>query len=340
MSIQPVSFQNTVVDNSTENPTTTSTLTNVRSVKSLFDKGQTKCAVAASNETPSKIDSCDSLFVPKKEKVTIDNNGSNSVSNDKKAKGQIIALSLSTIIGAVLAPLTGGISLLPTAFLVLYGNAAAIAMYGGSKHFIEEKKKEFEDEEQPESPPIVQGKPARRLSNESVLDDPRLTPIQPQNIIEEDEVDSPATKGDKTGQYRVEDALDNGEIVVPKEIIKRENSLKIEHQPENKTVDEVLEWVMIEGNSTHQGNDVAELRAAIEQVSMLPIGECIGSIQGFEPDNFSKELGDITELQGLGLEFNQHCLATETIHVNDDVKFIAMQNIAGIKEADELQPIS
>lgn len=36
----------------------------------------------------------------------------------------------------MLAPFTGGLSLLPTAFVVLFGNASALAMYGGSEFFL------------------------------------------------------------------------------------------------------------------------------------------------------------------------------------------------------------
>lgn len=49
------------------------------------------------------------------------------------------AIAGATTLGAVLAPFTGGLSLLPTAFVVLFGNASALAMYGGSEFVLGQK---------------------------------------------------------------------------------------------------------------------------------------------------------------------------------------------------------
>nr|WP_233267825.1 hypothetical protein [Vibrio mimicus] len=59
----------------------------------------------------------------------------------------------------MLAPFTGGLSLLPTAFVVLFGNASALAMYGGSEFFLgqnainkeEEPKDKLKEKETPET---------------------------------------------------------------------------------------------------------------------------------------------------------------------------------------------
>ncbi|KOE88508.1 hypothetical protein ACS86_01840 [Vibrio alginolyticus] len=58
---------------------------------------------------------------------------SNKVSNKTKAKIQLASVIGATTLGAILAPFTGGLSLLPTAFIVLFGNASALAVYGGSE---------------------------------------------------------------------------------------------------------------------------------------------------------------------------------------------------------------
>ncbi len=83
---------------------------------------------------------------------------SNKYSNHTKAKGHLAAIAGATTLGAVLAPFTGGLSLLPTAFFVLFGNATALAMYGGSEFVLGqqgannqlEDKKEPEENKQPE----------------------------------------------------------------------------------------------------------------------------------------------------------------------------------------------
>ncbi|EOW9198295.1 lipoprotein VsaC [Vibrio cholerae] len=83
---------------------------------------------------------------------------SNKYSNHTKAKGHLAAIAGATTLGAVLAPFTGGLSLLPTAFVVLFGNATALAMYGGSEFVLGqqgannqlEDKKEPEENKQPE----------------------------------------------------------------------------------------------------------------------------------------------------------------------------------------------
>ncbi|WP_229771353.1 hypothetical protein [Vibrio parahaemolyticus] len=69
------------------------------------------------------------------------------------------AIAGATTLGAVLAPFTGGLSLLPTAFVVLFGNASALAMYGGSEFFLgqnainkeEEPKDKLKEKETPDT---------------------------------------------------------------------------------------------------------------------------------------------------------------------------------------------
>ncbi|MCU8034832.1 hypothetical protein, partial [Shewanella sp. SM102] len=51
------------------------------------------------------------------------------------------AIAGAVTIGTVLAPFTLGFSLLPTVFVVMYGNASAIAMYGGSQFVAGDKEK-------------------------------------------------------------------------------------------------------------------------------------------------------------------------------------------------------
>ncbi|EGQ9275192.1 TPA: hypothetical protein ACN373_004628, partial [Vibrio parahaemolyticus] len=88
--------------------------------------------------------------VDKKKKV---HKKSNKYSNHTKAKGHLAAIAGATTLGAVLAPFTGGLSLLPTAFVVLFGNASALAMYGGSEFVLgpNDPKNQIDDKKDPEA---------------------------------------------------------------------------------------------------------------------------------------------------------------------------------------------
>ncbi|CAH8242364.1 hypothetical protein VAEKB19_6640017 [Vibrio aestuarianus] len=82
--------------------------------------------------------------------------GSNKFPNKNKAKIHLASVIGATTLGAILAPFTGGLSLLPTAFIVLFGNASALAVYGGSEFPIGNngpKKEEPKKEEKATSAP-------------------------------------------------------------------------------------------------------------------------------------------------------------------------------------------
>ncbi|MGY6455102.1 hypothetical protein [Vibrio parahaemolyticus] len=129
-------------------------------------------ALANSNDAlPSAVTAQDSCFEQGEEKLTENNNvnkpaknkkvncKSNKYNNKTKAKTHLAAIAGATTLGAVLAPFTGGLSLLPTAFVVLFGNASALAMYGGSEFFLgqnainkeEEPKDKLKEKETPET---------------------------------------------------------------------------------------------------------------------------------------------------------------------------------------------
>ncbi|MDF2185989.1 hypothetical protein O1O06_14700 [Grimontia hollisae] len=118
----------------------------------------------------------------KKKKV---NKKSNKYSNNTKAKGHLAAIAGATTLGAVLAPFTGGLSLLPTAFVVLFGNATALAMYGGSefvvgqqgpKDQIEDKKEPEEDKQPQDLVPVEDPRPNRNLFGLDEVDAPHRRP--------------------------------------------------------------------------------------------------------------------------------------------------------------------
>ncbi|WP_229380980.1 hypothetical protein [Shewanella psychropiezotolerans] len=89
---------------------------------------------------------------------------SNRVSNDKKAKVHLASIAGAVTLGAVLAPFTGGLSLLPTVFVIMYGNASAITMYGGSEFVVGDKEKKKSESESPkhEDKPVL---PPKHLFN-------------------------------------------------------------------------------------------------------------------------------------------------------------------------------
>ncbi|MDF9398536.1 hypothetical protein [Vibrio sp. 1180_3] len=84
---------------------------------------------------------------------------SNEVSNETKANIQLATAIGVTTLGAFLALFTGGLSLLPTMLVVLFGNASALATYGGSEFFIgttdpnKEDKENKDKSEQPAAQP-------------------------------------------------------------------------------------------------------------------------------------------------------------------------------------------
>ncbi len=129
-------------------------------------------ALANSNDVlPSAVTAQDSCFEQADEKPVENNNvnkpakhkkvncKSNKYNNKTKARTHLAAIAGATTLGAVLAPFTGGLSLLPTAFVVLFGNASALAMYGGSEFFLgqnalnkeEEPKDKLKEKETPET---------------------------------------------------------------------------------------------------------------------------------------------------------------------------------------------
>ncbi|ENQ8286710.1 hypothetical protein ACEQ4U_003592, partial [Vibrio mimicus] len=109
---------------------------------------RSEVAANPSDVLPSSVTAQDSCFEQGDEKLTENNNvnkpaknkkvncKSNKYNNKTKAKTHLAAIAGATTLGAVLAPFTGGLSLLPTAFVVLFGNASALAMYGGSEFFL------------------------------------------------------------------------------------------------------------------------------------------------------------------------------------------------------------
>nr|ELA9417312.1 hypothetical protein [Vibrio parahaemolyticus] len=122
--------------------------------------------------------------VNKKKKV---HKKSNKYSNQTKAKGHLAAIAGATTLGAVLAPFTGGLSLLPTAFVVLFGNASALAMYGGSEFVLGQNgpNNKIDDKKDPEA----NQQPAENKQPESLIPLPQR-PTRIHEFRGRDEVDS------------------------------------------------------------------------------------------------------------------------------------------------------
>nr|WP_237718808.1 hypothetical protein [Shewanella baltica] len=111
------------------------------------------------------------------------------MSTDKKAKFHLAAIAGAVTIGTVLAPFTLGFSLLPTVFVVMYGNASAIAMYGGSQFVAGDKEKKKAPLEPPKIDPPKDSSPKRPF---------HLPPLAelPEPKHKEDVTDKDAGRGD------------------------------------------------------------------------------------------------------------------------------------------------
>ncbi|MBW3527268.1 hypothetical protein KO533_11945, partial [Shewanella sp. NKUCC05_KAH] len=103
---------------------------------------------SAEPQTPESVSTAPSILETeephskaKPKKIKESTKKSNRVSTEKKAKFHLAAIAGAVTIGTVLAPFTLGFSLLPTVFVVMYGNASAIAMYGGSQFVAGDKEK-------------------------------------------------------------------------------------------------------------------------------------------------------------------------------------------------------
>ncbi|EHQ13108.1 hypothetical protein Sbal183_0166 [Shewanella baltica OS183] len=125
----------------------------------------------------------------KPKKIKENTKKSNRVSTDKKAKFHLAAIAGAVTIGTVLAPFTLGFSLLPTVFVVMYGNASAIAMYGGSQFVAGDKEKKKAPLEPPKIDPPKDSSPKRPF---------HLPPLAelPEPKHKEDVTDKDAGRGD------------------------------------------------------------------------------------------------------------------------------------------------
>ncbi|ARR51740.1 hypothetical protein ETN89_20990 (plasmid) [Photobacterium damselae subsp. damselae] len=168
--------------------TTVSTLPRVSTpaniIESAFPQALSVSDSCIENEESSSIQQLDvkKNQAEKRKKVS---KKSNKYSNHSKAKGHLAAIAGATTLGAVLAPFTGGLSLLPTAFIVLFGNATALAMYGGSEFVLgqqgasnkEEDKKDIDENKQPEGLAPLSPKPITAYGFRGFDEiDGRLTP--------------------------------------------------------------------------------------------------------------------------------------------------------------------
>ncbi|MCU8087385.1 hypothetical protein L5L94_08255 [Shewanella sp. SM21] len=111
------------------------------------------------------------------------------MSTEKKAKFHLAAIAGAVTIGTVLAPFTLGFSLLPTVFVVMYGNASAIAMYGGSQFVAGDKEKKKAPLEPPkvDAPKDLPTKRPFHLPSLAELPEPKHT---------EDVTDKDTERGD------------------------------------------------------------------------------------------------------------------------------------------------
>ncbi|EKT64614.1 hypothetical protein [Providencia burhodogranariea] len=264
------------------------------------------------------------------------NKNSNKISNTKKAQGQVILSGLSLAIGAILAPLTGGLSLIPTAFVVFYGNTAALAMYGGSQYFIDDKQKQEKnnDHDQPKPDPDKPYSSPIHSNNDEIPLKPNLTPANSlASVIADDELDSAGVRSDKINQRIVDDMQKIGEATTPEHIIQRDNNAIIEHQAKSEIENNNFEWVMLVNDDDNLGHQAA-LMEAFELAPKLPIVDCINYSSNRDPISFTSSVEETPELRDLNIELDPSCIATNIIHLDDNIKIFAIRNIADIQSGE------
>ncbi len=126
----------------------------------------------------------------KPKKIKESTKKSNKISTEKKAMLHLAAVTGAVTIGAALAPFTLGFSLLPTVFVVMYGNASAMAMYGGSQFVTGEQEKK-----QPE-PKRAASTPTPHMASKHPFPFPPLAALPRPNDSKDTETGNGVERGD------------------------------------------------------------------------------------------------------------------------------------------------
>ncbi|KAA1195503.1 hypothetical protein [Photorhabdus heterorhabditis] len=195
----------------TASPVVESEISQVGVINSIITGGSSQ-RIHAHNELPSAVH-VESPLLPLADKETTAKTKkqaklrtSNSISNKSKAIAHVGTLTLASVIGIALAPFTAGISLLPTAFVVLFGNASAMAMYGGSQYLLgnpqgnNENKSDIDKPREPLNEPDFHSpnRSARRWSVPVVDEEAQRPDISETDHSEEVKIDNPESEGEKS----------------------------------------------------------------------------------------------------------------------------------------------
>ncbi|WP_036773141.1 hypothetical protein, partial [Photorhabdus australis] len=194
-----------------DSPAVESEISQVSVTNSIITGGSNQI-IHAHNEQPSAVH-VESPLLPLSGKETTAKTKkqaklrtSNSISNKSKAIAHVGTLTLASVIGIALAPFTAGISLLPTAFVVLFGNASAMAMYGGSQYLLgnpqgnNENKSDIDKPREPLNEPDFHSpnRSAHRWSVPVVDEEVQRPDISETDHSEEVKRDNPESEGEKS----------------------------------------------------------------------------------------------------------------------------------------------
>ncbi|WP_434525698.1 hypothetical protein [Photorhabdus asymbiotica] len=194
-----------------DSPAVESEISQVGVTNSIITGGSNQI-IHAHNERPSAVRAEQPLLRSADGKITAKTKKqaklrtSNSISNKSKAIAHVGTLTLASVIGIALAPFTAGISLLPTAFVVLFGNASAMAMYGGSQYLLgspqgnNENKSDIDKPREPLHEPDFHSpnRSARRWSVPVVDGEAQQPDISEIDHSEEVKIDNPESESEKS----------------------------------------------------------------------------------------------------------------------------------------------
>ncbi|MGS0629863.1 hypothetical protein, partial [Photorhabdus asymbiotica] len=194
-----------------DSPAVESEISQVGVTNSIITGGSSQI-IHAHNEQPSAVRAEQPLLrsadgeITAKTKKQAKLRTSNSISNKSKAIAHVGTLTLASVIGIALAPFTAGISLLPTAFVVLFGNASAMAMYGGSQYLLgnpqgnNENKSDIDKPREPLHEPDFHSpnRSARRWSVPVVDGEAQQPDISETDHSEEVKIDNPESESEKS----------------------------------------------------------------------------------------------------------------------------------------------
>uniref|UniRef100_UPI000AE70CB6 hypothetical protein n=1 Tax=Photorhabdus australis TaxID=286156 RepID=UPI000AE70CB6 len=282
-----------------DSPAVESEISQVGVTNSIITGGSNQI-IHAHNEQPSAVH-VESPLLPLSDKETTAKTKkqtklrtSNSISNKSKAIAHVGTLTLASVIGIALAPFTAGISLLPTAFVVLFGNASAMAMYGGSQYLL--------------------GKPQGNNENKSDIDKPR----EPLN---EPDFHSPNRSARRWSVPVADEEVQRPDISETdhSEEVKRDNRESEGEKSERIDQDMIDEKARSEdkNNDKHQPTLIDQLKEKFKDVPVIKYVEHENEIDQVD---FTDQLQELPNSENIINSSDMVAVAQRMIHLENGMK--------------------